>query len=220
MTIQTTAAGGEKHDNKCTLILLLWAQHLLSCFLRGNAAPSILWHRSDFIALLSFNLAAFISFACIIALGSILLPSSAGPVLCPLAACKGHSVSPPTHQLTLSLRLKPSATPPHLYSLKAGTGIVWEVYDSKWDTKNEWHKCKMAKIDWQKTSSFCRRNLQYIGEQWSSILTSVFLLAHILIGIKTPGFSSAEVNRPVIDEVRGVSTMTLAAAAAKLFKRC
>lgn len=166
VTIQTTAAGGEKHDNKCTLILLLWAQHLLSCFLRGNAAPSILWHRSDFIALLSFNLAAFISFACIIALGSILLPSSAGPVLCPLAACKGHSVSPPTHQLTLSLRLKPSATPPHPIFTPSRLELA---SCEEFMIQNETPKMSDASAKWQRLTD---KRLPRFAEGIFSILVS------------------------------------------------
>lgn len=60
---------------------------------------------TDFIALLSFNLAAFISLACIIAHVSILLPISAAPSILPFSSLQGLSVSPPgcqTHFLRLS----------------------------------------------------------------------------------------------------------------------
>lgn len=79
--------------------------HILCLFLSITCQSPSYSCTSDFIALLSFNLAAFISIACIIARVSILLPISAAPSILPFSSLQGLSVFPPgcqTHFLRLS----------------------------------------------------------------------------------------------------------------------
>lgn len=79
--------------------------HVLCLFLSITCQSPSYSCTSDFMALLSFNLAAFISFACIIAHVSILLPISAAPSILPFSSLQGLSVSLPgcqTHFLRLS----------------------------------------------------------------------------------------------------------------------
>lgn len=136
---------------------------------------------------------------------SVLLPSSAGPVLCPLTACKG---SLPARRLALSylnLFLYNAFT---TRSPSTSSVLEWTVCE---DRKSKIRHAKIRKgwkqIIYLDKDPFCRRNLQHIGDnEWC---------LHA-IWDNSPHCSHHPVKSS--PEVKGVTTPTLAVAAVKLFK--